>query len=92
MLHEDVANDGRERISHSPAISLLEELVLHLKIVGFQAGFQRPNRIGVFPHLRTETDPVSETLFLLLFRKYLGNGQSPKTQHLYVLCTIVRTL
>jgi hypothetical protein len=21
-----------------------------------------PNRVGVFPHLRTETDPVSETL------------------------------
>jgi hypothetical protein len=23
---------------------------------------QGPNRVGVFPHLRTETDPVSETL------------------------------
>jgi hypothetical protein len=29
-----------------------------------------PNRVGVFPHLRTETDPVSETLcFSLVFRK-----------------------
>jgi hypothetical protein len=29
-----------------------------------------PNRVGVFPHLRTETDPVSEMLcFSLLFRK-----------------------
>jgi hypothetical protein len=23
-----------------------------------------PNRVGVFPHLRTETDPVSETLYV----------------------------
>jgi hypothetical protein len=28
MLHEDVANDGGERISHSHAIFLLEELVV----------------------------------------------------------------
>jgi hypothetical protein len=52
-----------------------------------------PNRVGVFPHLRTETDPVSETLcFSLLFRKNPDNGQSPKTQYLCVLYTIVRTL
>jgi hypothetical protein len=25
-----------------------------------------PNRVGVFPHLRTETDPVSETLCFLI--------------------------
>jgi hypothetical protein len=69
MLDEDVANDGQDRISHSHAISLLEEL------------------------LRTKTDPVSETLcFLLLFRKYPDDGQSPKTQYLCVLYTIVRTL
>jgi hypothetical protein len=47
-----------------------------------------PNRVGVFPHLRTETDPVSETLcFSLLFRKNPGDGQSPKTQYLCVLYT-----
>jgi hypothetical protein len=37
MLHEDVANDGGERISHSHAIFLLEELVVNLKIRGSQA-------------------------------------------------------
>jgi hypothetical protein len=30
------------------------------------------NRVGVFPHLRTETDPVSETLF---FHCYLEKIQ-----------------
>jgi hypothetical protein len=38
-----------------------------------------PNRVGVFPHLRTETDPVSETLcFSLLFRKNPDDGQVRK--------------
>jgi hypothetical protein len=36
MLHEDVANDGGERISRSHVIILLEELV-NLKIRGSQA-------------------------------------------------------
>jgi hypothetical protein len=27
-----------------------------------------PNRVGVSPHLRTETDPVSETLCSLVFQ------------------------
>jgi hypothetical protein len=37
------------------------------------------NRVGVSPpsHLRTETDPVSETLCFLLSR-IPGNGQNPK--------------
>jgi hypothetical protein len=53
----------------------------------------QPVCVCVFPHLRTETDPVSETLcFSLLFRKNPDNGQSPKTQYLCVLYTIVRTL
>jgi hypothetical protein len=44
-----------------------------------------PNRVGVFPHLRTETDAVSETLcFSLLFRKNPDDGQSPKTQYLWM--------
>jgi hypothetical protein len=42
------------------------------------------NRVGVFLHLRTETDPVSETL--CFFHSYLGkhpdDGQSSKTQYL----------
>jgi hypothetical protein len=54
---------------------------------------QLTNRVGVFTHLRTETEPVSETLFFFsLFRKNLDDGQSPKTQYLCVLYTIVRTL
>jgi hypothetical protein len=50
-----------------------------------------PNRIGVFPHLRTETDPVSETscfpLFLIpgrwiesenpIFLKVIHHRQNP---------------
>jgi hypothetical protein len=39
-----------------------------------------PKRVGVFPpHLRTETDPVSETLCFLVSR-IPNDGQSPKTQ------------
>jgi hypothetical protein len=38
-----------------------------------------PNRVGVFPpHLRTETDPVSETLCFLVSRRP-DDEQSPKT-------------
>jgi hypothetical protein len=37
-----------------------------------------PNRVGVFRHhLRTETDPVSETLCSVVFR-IPDDGQSPK--------------
>jgi hypothetical protein len=38
-----------------------------------------PNRVGVSPHLRTETDPVSETPYFLFFR-IQDDGRSPKTQ------------
>jgi hypothetical protein len=37
-----------------------------------------PNKVAVSPHLRTETDPVSETLCFPVFR-IPGNGQSLKT-------------
>jgi hypothetical protein len=46
-----------------------------------------PNRVGVFPHLRMETDPVSETLFF--FHCYLGKirtmdkFQKPKPYSIY---------
>jgi hypothetical protein len=33
MLHEGVANDGLQRASHSRATFLLEERIVHLKIV-----------------------------------------------------------
>jgi hypothetical protein len=46
--------------------------------------------VGVFPHLRTETDPVSETLcFSLLFRENPDDGQNPKTQYLWILVPTV---
>jgi hypothetical protein len=38
-----------------------------------------PNRVGVSPHLRTETDPVSETSCFLV-RRTPDDEQSPKTQ------------
>jgi hypothetical protein len=38
-----------------------------------------PNRVGDPPHLRTETEPVSETLCILVSR-ILDDGQSLKTQ------------
>jgi hypothetical protein len=39
-----------------------------------------PNRVGVSPpHLRTETDPVSETMCFLAFR-ISDDEQSPETQ------------
>jgi hypothetical protein len=43
-----------------------------------------PNRVVVSPHLRTETDPVSETLCFLLFR-ILNDGHSPETRYFWVL-------
>jgi hypothetical protein len=43
------------------------------------------------PHLRTETDPVSENLCFLVFRNQ-DDGRSPKTQWFWVLYTTVRTL
>jgi hypothetical protein len=39
-----------------------------------------PNWVGVFlPHLRTETDPVSETS-CFLFSRIPDDGKSPETQ------------
>jgi hypothetical protein len=48
----------------------------------FNALSKRPNRVGVFPpaHLRTETDPVSETLCFLVSR-IPDDGQSAKPQY-----------
>jgi hypothetical protein len=37
------------------------------------------NRVGFFPHLRTETDPVSETL--CSFRSYLESGRWTKSEN-----------
>jgi hypothetical protein len=42
-------------------------------------------------HLRTETDPVTETLCFVVSR-ILDDGKSPKTQQFWVLYTIVRSL
>jgi hypothetical protein len=39
-----------------------------------------PNGVGIsFPHLRTATDPVSETSCFLVY-VILDDGQSPETQ------------
>jgi hypothetical protein len=51
-----------------------------------------PNWVYAFPpHLKTETDSVSETLCFLVSR-ILDDGRSPKTQQFWVLYTIVSTL
>jgi hypothetical protein len=52
---------------------------------------KRPNKVGVsIPHLKKETDAVSETLCFLVVR-ISGNGQSPETQWFFwVLYIIVR--
>jgi hypothetical protein len=42
-------------------------------------------------HLKTETDSVSKTLCLLVFR-ILDDDGSPESQLFRLLCTIVRTL
>jgi hypothetical protein len=53
----------------------MEQLVQWLRL----AFSKKHNRVGVFaPHLRTETDPVSETLCFLVSR-IPDDGQSPKT-------------
>jgi hypothetical protein len=46
-----------------------------------------PNRIGVFPHLRTETDPVSEMLcfFFVIYEK---SGRWTKSENPISLCVI----
>jgi hypothetical protein len=41
---------------------------------------KEPNRVGVFPHQRTETDPVSETsCFYPIIFQNPDDGRSPKT-------------
>jgi hypothetical protein len=46
-----------------------------------------PNWVGVFPHLRTETDPVSETLcfFIVIWEK---SGRWTKSENPISLCVI----
>jgi hypothetical protein len=41
-----------------------------------------PNRVGVFPHLRTETDFFPKRCFLVISNP--DDGQSPKTQYLCI--------
>jgi hypothetical protein len=41
--------------------------------------FKEPNRVGVSPRLRTETDPLSKSLSFLLFR-IDDDIQSPEPQ------------
>jgi hypothetical protein len=43
-----------------------------------------PNRVGVSPHLRTETDAVSETSYFS--SAYLESGQWTKPEHPVILC------
>jgi hypothetical protein len=47
------------------------------RIIEFLDFIHRPTEFP--PHLRTETDPISETLCFLVSR-ILDDGQSPKTQ------------
>jgi hypothetical protein len=42
-----------------------------------------PDRVGVSPHLRTETDLVSETCFS---SNYLESGQQTKSGNPEILC------
>jgi hypothetical protein len=51
--------------------------------LGFSKG---PNRVGVSPHLRTETDPVSE--MLRFSSNYLESGRWTKSENLLILCVI----
>jgi hypothetical protein len=53
---------------------------------------QGPNRVGVSPpHLKAETDPVSETLCLRDFR-IPDNGQSPKTSNSEFFVLFIETI
>jgi hypothetical protein len=45
---------------------------------------KRPNRVGVSPHLRTETDPVSETS--CFSSNYLDSGRWTKSENPVILC------
>jgi hypothetical protein len=72
-------------------LSVPDEVVELLRL----ALSKEPNRIGVSPHLKTETDPVSEMSCLFFFLVTIKNphdGQSSKPQQFCVLYTIVRTL
>jgi hypothetical protein len=60
-----------------------------MKTIRFSKG---PHRVGATPppfYLKTEAEPVSETLFLK--KKSLDNGQSPKARFFEIVrfCTIL---
>jgi hypothetical protein len=64
--------NARKHISETGSVSVLRSeppIVLY-----FPSMYASP-----FPHLRTETDPVSEALCFLVFR-IPRNGSSPETQ------------
>jgi hypothetical protein len=54
--------------------------IFNIEFTAADVSSKWPSKVGVFPpHLRAETDPVSEKLSFLLPRISDG-GQSPKTQ------------
>jgi hypothetical protein len=86
-----------------PIISLQQSLISGIYIVSvimtcvvqwLRLAFSKgPNKLRVFPpHMRTETEPVSETSCSLVFRIRDGGQGQKKNNKFWVLCTIVRTL
>jgi hypothetical protein len=52
--------------------------------------YNTQNRVGVSPHLRTEADPVSETLFLS--SNSLESGRWTKSENPLILYTLIMLL
>jgi hypothetical protein len=74
-------NNEKHNVSETGSVSVLR----WGKTSTLLGPLERANLNCFCPHLRTETDPVSETLcFSLLFRKNPDDGQSPKTQYICV--------
>jgi hypothetical protein len=61
-------------------------------LLSYGAAFERlalsegPNRVGVCPHLRTETDPVSETSCFFSSFNSLESGRWTKSENPLILC------
>jgi hypothetical protein len=78
---QDVAKEISEAISNPVAFGQdVDEVSLKVSLCLCKA----PNRIGCFlPHLRMETDPVSEMLCFLAFRIW-DDGQNPSNSERFL--------
>jgi hypothetical protein len=96
-LAQILAYGRRFKDDHRPEFQILENTLFRKLVQWLRLALSKgPNKAGVSPppsQLRTERDPVSETMCFLAFR-FPDDGQSPESQWFWELYeyTIVRAL